>query len=161
VTHWQDCFLTGRTITNSYSYDAGSNRTSATLDGTTVNYGYDTLNRLTNLTSGFAGQFIFGYDALSRRASLNRPNAVNTTYTYDSVSRLLSVLHQLGATRVAHVWPRGLARELSPPSGGQTWGFSRYRARGQKIVWRNGVGVKRKGARAVGECPTFARPRSC
>jgi RHS repeat-associated protein len=91
---------TNRINTSGYAYDAGSNRASATLDGTTVNYAYDTLNRLTNLTSGFAGQFTFGYDALSRRTSLNRPNAVNTTYMYDSVSRLLSVLHQLGLTTI-------------------------------------------------------------
>jgi RHS repeat-associated protein len=78
-------------------YDAGSNRTSFTApDNSTVSYGYDTLNRLTNLTDSLTGQFTFGYDILSRRTSLNRPNGVNTSYSYDSLSRLLSVLHQAG-----------------------------------------------------------------
>jgi YD repeat-containing protein len=65
-------------------------------DNSTVNYGYDTLNRLTNLTDSATGQFTFGYDVLSRRTSLNRPNGVNTSYSYDSLSWLLSVLHEAG-----------------------------------------------------------------
>jgi RHS repeat-associated protein len=63
--------------------------------GTT--YVYDTLNRLTSLTSP-QGAFGFSYDALSRRTQLTRPNNVSTTYGYDSLSRLLSVLHTAGTT---------------------------------------------------------------
>jgi RHS repeat-associated protein len=100
-TTTQYSFLPGPTFTNSYSYDAGSNRTGFTApDGSTATYGYDTLNRLNTLSSSFAGQFNFGYDALSRRTSLTRPNGVNTAYNYDSLSRLLSVLHQVGSTTV-------------------------------------------------------------
>ena len=96
-TTTQYSFLPGVTYSNSYSYDAASNRTSFTApDNSTVSYGYDTLNRLTNLTDSATGQFTFGYDILSRRTSLNRPNGVNTSYSYDSLSRLLSVLHQAG-----------------------------------------------------------------
>jgi YD repeat-containing protein len=41
-------FLPGHTYTNSYSYDAASNRTGFTApDGNTNIYGYDTLGRLT------------------------------------------------------------------------------------------------------------------
>jgi RHS repeat-associated protein len=81
-----------------YGYDAASNRTSMTDPqnaGTT--YVYDTVNRLSSLTSP-QGAFGFGYDALGRRSQLTRPNSVATTYSYDSVSRLLSVLHKLGNT---------------------------------------------------------------
>ncbi|MDE3073837.1 MAG: IPT/TIG domain-containing protein [Chloroflexota bacterium] len=99
-TTTQHAFLPGRTITNSYSYDAASNRTSATLEGTTNSYQYDTLNRLTDLTNSFAGHFTFAYDALSRRTSFNRPNGINTAYTYDSLSRLMSVLHKLGGATI-------------------------------------------------------------
>src|SRR5262249_36726806 len=59
---------------------------------------YDTMNRLSTLTSSLTGQFTFGYDALGRRTSLTRPNSVNTSYSYNSLSRLLSVLHQNGTT---------------------------------------------------------------
>jgi RHS repeat-associated protein len=93
--------LPGRQFTNSYGYDAASNRTSFTApDNSTAGYVYDTLNRLQTLTSSFAGQFGFGYDALSRRTSLTRPNGVSTSYSYDSMSRLLSVLHQSGAVTI-------------------------------------------------------------
>ncbi len=102
-TTTQYSFLPGHQYTNSYGYDAASNRTSFTApDTTTVSYVYDTLNRLQTLTSSFVGPngFGFGYDALSRRTSLTRPNGVNTTYNYDSMSRLQSVLHQIGATTI-------------------------------------------------------------
>lgn len=98
-TTTQYSFLPGSTFTNSYTYDAGSNRLSLTApDGSITTYGYDSLNRVNDIASSWAGSFGFGYDALSRRTSLTRPNGVNTSYTYDSVSRLLSVLHQAGGT---------------------------------------------------------------
>jgi RHS repeat-associated protein len=98
-TTTQYTFLPGHNFQNGYSYDAASNRTSLTApDGSTNNYNYDTLNRLTTLTNSLTGQFGFGYDALSRRTQLTRPNGVNTNYNYDSVSHLLSVLHQAGST---------------------------------------------------------------
>ena len=92
-------FLSGPTFTNSYTYDAASNRTSLTApDGSISTYGYDTLNRLNGLANSWAGSFGFSYDALSRRTQLTRPNGVTTNYSYDSVSHLLSVLHQAGST---------------------------------------------------------------
>ncbi len=90
-------FLSGRTLTNSYTYDAASNRVSMTdPEGGVTSYAYDNLNRLTGLTDFNSNAFGFGYDALGRRTSLTRPNGVNTGYTYNNLSRLLSVLHQLG-----------------------------------------------------------------
>ena len=97
----QYSFLSGTTFTNSYTYDAASNRTEFTApDGSTNTYGYDTLNRLTTLASSWAGSFGFSYDALSRRTQLTRPNYVTTSYSYDSQSRLLSVLHQLSGSTI-------------------------------------------------------------
>ncbi len=89
-------FLPNTPFTNSYTYDADSNRTGFTApDGSTNTYSYDTLNRLTGLANSWAGSFGFSYDALSRRTQMTRPNGVSTNYTYDKVSHLLSVLHQL------------------------------------------------------------------
>jgi YD repeat-containing protein len=89
-TTTQYSFLSGTpasTFSNSYAYDAASNRTSFTApDGSTNTYAYDTLNRLSTLTNSLTGQFGLSYDALSRRTALNRPNGVNTTYGYDSLS---------------------------------------------------------------------------
>ncbi|MBI2678494.1 MAG: RHS repeat protein [Candidatus Koribacter versatilis] len=99
TTTVQYAFLTGQTFSNTYTYDAASNRASFTApDGSTNSYAYDTLNRLTNLTNQWAGSFGFSYDTLSRRTSLTRPNNISTSYSYDSMSRLLSVLHQAGGT---------------------------------------------------------------
>jgi RHS repeat-associated protein len=96
-TTTQYSFLPNQTFTNSYTYDAASNRKSLTApDGSITTYGYDTLNRLNGLANSWAGSFSFGYDGLSRRTSLTRPNGVDTSYNYDSLSRLLSVLHQAG-----------------------------------------------------------------
>src|SRR2546422_7695281 len=87
-------FLTGRTFTASYSYDAASNRTGFTdPEGGASAYAYDTVNRLTTLTPPAAygtGSFGLSYDALSRRTQMTRPNGVNSNYTYDSLSRLVS-----------------------------------------------------------------------
>jgi RHS repeat-associated protein len=100
-TTTQYSFLPGVTLTNGYSYDKASNRPGYTApDGSTVTYNYDSLNRLSTLTSSWAGPFGFSYDGLSRRTQLTRPNGINTNYGYDSVSRLLSVLHQAGAVTV-------------------------------------------------------------
>jgi RHS repeat-associated protein len=91
-------FLTGTPLTNSYGYDAASNRVSFTNPQSQItNYVYDSLNRLTGITDFNSGQFGFGYDTLGRRTSLTRPNGVGTSYSYDSLSRLLSVLHAGGA----------------------------------------------------------------
>jgi len=98
-------FLTSRSFTTGYGYDAASNRTSFTdpENGSTI-YAYDTLNRLHTLTppSAFAasGNFGFSYDALSRRTQMTRPNNITTNYGYDNLSRLLSVLHQTGTTTI-------------------------------------------------------------
>jgi len=101
-TSTQYAFLTSRTFTTSYGYDAASNRASFTdPENGSSSYVYDTLNRLQTLTPPTAygtGSFGLGYDALSRRTSLTRPNTVNTTYAYDTLSRLLSATHAKGGT---------------------------------------------------------------
>jgi RHS repeat-associated protein len=97
-------FLTSRSFTNAYTYDAASNRTVFTDPETgSTAYTYDTLNRLTSLAPSSAfgsGSFGFSYDALSRRTQMTRPNNVTTNYTYDNLSRLTSVLHQLSGSTI-------------------------------------------------------------
>jgi RHS repeat-associated protein len=98
-------FLSSRSFSESYTYDAASNRTHFTdpENGATA-YTYDTLNRLSTLTPPAAftatGNFGFSYDALSRRTQMTRPNSVTTNYTYDNLSRLQSVLHQLAGSTI-------------------------------------------------------------
>jgi RHS repeat-associated protein len=100
-TTTQYSFLPNQTLTNSYTYDAASNRTGYTApDSSTNTYTYDTLNRLSNLANSWAGSFGFSYDTLSRRTQLTRPNGVTTNYNYDNLSHLLSVLHQLSGSTI-------------------------------------------------------------
>ena len=99
----QYTFLTAKTFTSAYGYDAASNRTSYTdPEGGATTYAYDTLNRLQTLTppSAFVrrGSFGFAYDVISRRTSLTRPNSVSSAYRYDALSHLLSVTHAAGST---------------------------------------------------------------
>ena len=121
-------FLSGPTFTNSYTYDAASNRTSLTApDGSISTYGYDTLNRLNGLANSWAGSFGFSYDALSRRTQLTRPNGVTTNYSYDSVSHLLSALHQEGSTTLdgaSYTYdPAGNRTSKTNYLNGTTWNY--------------------------------------
>jgi RHS repeat-associated protein len=97
-------FLPSTTFSNSYTYDANSNRISMTdPQGGVTSYAYDTLNRLSSLAppSAFgSGAFGFTYDGLSRRTQMTRPNGISTNYTYDTSSRLLSIRHQSGSVTI-------------------------------------------------------------
>ncbi len=87
-------FLTGKTFTLSYGYDAASNRTSMTdPDSGVTTYAYNALNLITSLTDPGRNAFSWTYDAIGRRTKLSRPNSVATSYSYDSLSRLLSISH--------------------------------------------------------------------
>jgi RHS repeat-associated protein len=89
-------FITGKTFTVGYGYDANSNRTSmADPQNAATAYVYDTLNRMTTLTYPTRTNYTFTYDAVSRRTQLTRPNSLATNYQYDTLSRLTSVLHQI------------------------------------------------------------------
>jgi RHS repeat-associated protein len=103
-TTTQYTFLPSNNFTNSYTYDANSNRLTLTdPQGGVTSYAYDTLNRLSTLTppTAFSSTgFGFSYDALSRRIQMTRPNGVTTNYTYDSLSHLLSVLHQVSSSTI-------------------------------------------------------------
>jgi RHS repeat-associated protein len=103
-TTTQYTFLPSNNFTNSYTYDASSNRLTLTdPQGGVTSYAYDTLNRLSTLTppTAFSSTgFGFTYDALSRRTQMTRPNGVATNYTYDNLSHLLSVLHQVSSSTI-------------------------------------------------------------
>jgi RHS repeat-associated protein len=103
-TTTQYTFLPSNNFTNSYTYDADSNRLTLTdPQGGVTSYAYDTLNRLSTLTppTAFSSTgFGFTYDALSRRTQMTRPNGVTTNYTYDNLSHLLSVLHQVSSSTI-------------------------------------------------------------
>lgn len=87
-------FLTDKSFTLFYGYDAATNRTSLTdPENDITTYAYDTLNQITSLTAPGRKRFKLACDAIGRRTKLSRPNSVATSYTYDSLSRLLAISH--------------------------------------------------------------------
>ncbi|HMG74448.1 MAG TPA: RHS repeat-associated core domain-containing protein [Pyrinomonadaceae bacterium] len=63
----------------------------------TVNYTYDNVNRLTQITQG-GSTVTIAYDAIGRRTSLTLPNGVVTEYGYDNASQLTSLTYKQGTT---------------------------------------------------------------
>ncbi len=78
-----------------YEYDALGNRKKMTYpSGTMVNYTYNNLNQVSNIsfeTAGTLKAFTFTYDNKGRRIGLKYPNDIETAYTYDEADRLLSI----------------------------------------------------------------------
>ena len=68
-----------------YSYDPAGNIASRTIDGTTTNFSYDALDRLTG-----AGAISYAYDGDGNRTSMSDTSGT-TTYSYDAADQLSSV----------------------------------------------------------------------
>jgi len=78
-----------------YTYDTSGNRKTVRSDSGayTVDYGYDTLNRLSTVTdnSPGGGTTTYHYDPASRLSSYDYPNGVTTSMRYDSLNRVNNV----------------------------------------------------------------------
>lgn len=93
--------------TLSYTYDVqgnlGSIRSSNT-GGTSVNYAYDSLNRLWTVTDNrmaAPNQTAYTYDSVGNLKSYTYPNGVRHEYTYSSLNRLRDLAVTRGATTLA------------------------------------------------------------
>lgn len=85
-----------------YTYDANSNRTQLSLNGTAnATYQYDVINRLTQLTDNASLNTTFAYDATDKLTSRTLPNGVVSTYDYDGLDRLTRLKHVKGANTLA------------------------------------------------------------
>jgi RHS repeat-associated protein len=83
------------------TYDALDRRASLTVpDGYTLNYGYDTQNRLSQLQ--FAGKTVaFGYQGAGVvPRTVTRQGTITTDYTYDTLLRNTAVTHKNGGTDI-------------------------------------------------------------
>ena len=63
----------------------------------TTNYAYDTLSRLTKITSFNGGEWNYDYDEVGNKASLSRPNGITTNYGYDTLNRLTDLANVKGS----------------------------------------------------------------
>ena len=89
-------------LTTTYGYDNGNNRTSKVLTGgtaaATTSYIYNTLNQLTSYSDG-TRNVTLGYDAAGNRASrvvASGANAGVDSYGYDFENRLISLVKGTG-----------------------------------------------------------------
>ncbi len=78
---------------SSYSYDPAGNRTGlAYPNGTSVTYGYDTNNRLTQLThnssNSVLNSFNYSLGPIGNRTKIDEANGISRVYTYDKLYRL-------------------------------------------------------------------------
>jgi RHS repeat-associated protein len=81
--------------TFAYGYDAGGNVTSRSIDGTATTYGYDSLDRLINVTG--STNLTYGYDAVGNRTSQVGATGT-TTSSFDAADQLQSVIAPGGTT---------------------------------------------------------------
>ena len=86
----------------SYAYDPVGNRTELSYDGQTVNYVYNALNQLSEVSgSGLPDSVQYGYDAAGRIQSVSRPNGVITTYSYFGNGWLQDITHSVESDPLA------------------------------------------------------------
>lgn len=85
----------------SYVNDALGRRSSMTTPGqTALTYGYDSGDRLNQITQGTTPQVSITYDTAGRRSTLTLPNGIVATYGYDTSSRLASISYDKSGTHV-------------------------------------------------------------
>jgi RHS repeat-associated protein len=90
--------------TLTYTYDGFGNQAtvqSATASGVSVTYGYDALNRLTNVLDRFTNSTIYGFDAVGNLQTVQLPNNVTNTYAFDALNRLTNLVAKSSGGTVA------------------------------------------------------------
>ena len=106
LTKVPDASLSEPTVTLTYTWDAAGNLLtirSSNTGGTSVNYAYDALNRLSAATDNrlAAGVTTYTYDATGNLSNYLYPNGVRHTFTYNSLNRLTNLAAAKGASTLA------------------------------------------------------------
>ncbi|MGZ3769340.1 MAG: RHS repeat-associated core domain-containing protein [Bdellovibrio sp.] len=95
ITNGQGELADFPTISMANNYDYNGNRISLLATGIgTINYSYDSLNRLNTLQNSWGDSFNFGYNNVGFLSIINRPGS-QTNYSY-SGNKLLSLIHSSG-----------------------------------------------------------------
>ena len=118
--------------TLTYGYDTVGNVTSmvsSNVNGTSVGYTYDELNRLNTVVDNklSAGQITttYTYDPANNLATVTYPNGVQSTFVYDPLNRLTSMpTTRSGLSPIRTVWP------ATGCTGPGTW-----RGGGRMVCW--------------------------
>ncbi len=120
--------------TLTYTYDAAGNlktTRSSHASGVSVDYTYDTLNRLAsvidNRLSAAANTTTYAYDEVGNMASVTLPNGVQTSYTYNTLNRLTDLASgKSGSTVASYAYTLGAAgnRESVTEASGRVATYS-------------------------------------
>ena len=123
VTYPDGSFIT-------YTYNAAGQRTQmADQSGFTVNYGYDTLGRLSELTDGSSNLIVqYTYDAAGELSSELFGNGTETDYTYDKDGRVTDIVNLApgGAVQSSYAYTynlQGLPIMMTTQAGTFTYGY--------------------------------------
>ncbi|HKG80759.1 MAG TPA: RHS repeat-associated core domain-containing protein [Pyrinomonadaceae bacterium] len=90
--------------TLTYTYDVTRNLTSmrsSNVDGVSVDYTYDDMNRLATVIDNRLGTTTYTYDPVGNLKSDRRPNAVQQDYTYNAINRLTNLTVAKTGTNLA------------------------------------------------------------
>lgn len=126
-----------------YTYDSAGNLKSVrslNVNGVTVDYNYDAVNRLASVVDNrLAGTTAYSYDPNGNLGTATYPNAVRTTYTYNNLNRLTNVNAAKGATLANYEYSLGAAgnrRFVTEASGRKVeYGYDAlYRLKGEAIT---------------------------
>jgi RHS repeat-associated protein len=146
-------FLTSRTFTTAYSYDAASNRTAKTdqYASVTSNYSYDSIYELTQVTQSSTTTESYSFDPVGNRtASLgvstytnNSSNELtstsNATYTYDNNGNTVNKV--VGSNTTQYFWDyENRMSSVTLPGSGGTVSF-KYDPFGRRIYKSSSSGT--------------------
>ena len=98
--------------TLSYTYDKAGNLLSlgsSNTNGTSVNYAYDALNRLSTVVDNrlTAGTTTYSYDNVGNLQNYTYPNGVQTAFVYNSLNRLTNLTIAKGSTLASYAYQLG------------------------------------------------------
>jgi RHS repeat-associated protein len=130
--------------TLTYTYDAGGNllsTRSSNTGGTSVNYAYDTLNRLSTVTDNrlASGTTSYAYDNAGNLQSYLYPNGVQSLHSYDALNRLMNLTLSTGSTIASYGYTLGASgnRTAVAELGGRQVNYTYdalYRLSGETIA---------------------------
>jgi RHS repeat-associated protein len=130
--------------TLTYTYDAAGDLQSirsSNTGGTSVDYAYDALNRLSSVTDNrlAAGTTTYTYDNAGNLQSYLYPNGVQSGFSYNALNRLTNMTLSNGATIASYGYTLGAAgnRTAVTESGGRQVSYTYdalYRLTGETIA---------------------------
>lgn len=141
-----------------YAHDANGNVTSlssATVNGVSLAYGYDALNRLTNaldsrLSGTSSSSTVYRFDGIGNLQALVYPNGITHLYQIYSLNRLTNLVWNINSTTLASfAYQLGLAgnrTKLSETVNGSnrtnSWGYDAlYRLTNETVAGASPTGA--------------------